>query len=94
MKYEVKDVVCDYGVYDGKGNLCLICNSRRNALLIADIMTSDSEWKHISESPYPDGDKSILACSFCGSGEYLHNEDGNKNHYCGQCGKAIDWGKE
>ena len=25
-----------------------------------------------------------------GSVEYLHNEDGNRNDLCGQCGCAID----
>lgn len=30
-------------------------------------------------------------CPRCGSGEYLHNEDGNKNDFCGQCGCALDW---
>lgn len=30
-------------------------------------------------------------CPACGSGEYLYNEDGNKNNYCGQCGCALDW---
>ncbi len=30
-------------------------------------------------------------CPRCGSGEYLHNEDGNRNDYCGQCGCALDW---
>ena len=45
-------------------------------------------------SPYPDGDTSIEACPICGSGEYLHNEDGNRNGYCGQCGQAIDWGED
>lgn len=42
-------------------------------------------------APYPDGDRSIIACPNCGSGEYLHNEDGNRNAFCGQCGQAIDW---
>lgn len=42
-------------------------------------------------TPYPDGDTSIIACPHCGSGEYLHNEDGNEQNYCGQCGQAIDW---
>ena len=46
----------------------------------------------VPRSPYPDGDRSILACPSCGSGEYLWNEDGNRNHFCGQCGQAIDWG--
>lgn len=45
-------------------------------------------------SPYPDGDENVLACQNCKSGEYLYNEDGNRNSFCGQCGKAIDWGEE
>lgn len=45
----------------------------------------------IPRSPYPDGDKGILACPNCDSGEYLHNEDGSENSFCGQCGQAIDW---
>ena len=43
---------------------------------------------------HPDGDKYILACPRCGSGEYLHNEDGNQNEYCGQCGQKLEWGEE
>lgn len=43
-------------------------------------------------SPWPDGDTSILACPRCGSGEWLHNPDENRNKFCGQCGQAIDWG--
>ena len=30
-------------------------------------------------------------CSNCGSGEYLHNPDINRNKYCGQCGTKLDW---
>lgn len=30
-------------------------------------------------------------CPACGSGEYLHNEDGNENDFCGQCGCPLDW---
>lgn len=48
----------------------------------------------IPRSPYPDGDKSILACANCGSGEYLYNEDGNENTFCGQCGQVIDWSED
>lgn len=47
--------------------------------------------RSIPESPYPDGDTSILACPRCGSGEYLHNQDGNEMPFCGQCGQAIKW---
>lgn len=47
--------------------------------------------KRVPASPYPDGDKSILACPNCGSGEYLHNIDTARNVFCGQCGQAIKW---
>lgn len=30
-------------------------------------------------------------CTNCRSGEYLYNEDGNRNNYCGQCGVGLDW---
>lgn len=43
------------------------------------------------KSPYTDSLRDTCACSRCGSGEYLHNEDGNRNSFCGQCGQAIDW---
>ena len=48
----------------------------------------------IAQSPHPDGDEHIEACSNCGSGEYLTNWDGNRNDYCGQCGQKIDWREE
>lgn len=49
MTYTVRDVVSDYGVYeiyldkDGEQHedLKLICNSRSNALLVAEIMKTD-----------------------------------------------------
>lgn len=47
--------------------------------------------RRVPESPYPDGDAGVMACPSCGSGEYLHNEDGNRCRFCGQCGQAIDW---
>lgn len=46
------------------------------------------------KSPYPDGDKGILACPCCGSGEWLHNADENPMNFCGQCGQAIDWSED
>lgn len=30
-------------------------------------------------------------CPFCGSGEYMYNEDENENNFCGQCGTPLDW---
>lgn len=42
----------------------------------------------------PFAEESIISCQCCGSGEYLYNEDGNRNSYCGQCGTRIDWPEE
>ena len=39
----------------------------------------------------PFAEDGIVACQNCGSGEYLYNEDGNRNNYCVQCGTRIDW---
>ena len=41
-RYEVKDVVSDYGVYED-GELKLILNSRRMALLIVSILEQDEK---------------------------------------------------
>ena len=41
--------------------------------------------------PFDDDDPGVLYCQKCGSGEYLENDDGNRNEYCGQCGQRIDW---
>ena len=32
-----------------------------------------------------------FTCPHCGSRDYLKNDDGNRNKFCGQCGKALDW---
>lgn len=56
------------------------CRMGRDALLL-----------RIPRSPHPDGDKSILSCPNCGSGEHLHNQDEAENTFCGQCGQAILW---
>lgn len=56
------------------------CRMGRDALLL-----------RIPRSPHPDGDKSILSCPNCGSGEYLRNQDEAENTFCGQCGQAILW---
>lgn len=78
--------------YDWAKNQCYQSVAARHAKTLAGVI-DDMAGQVIreKESPYPDGDKSILACPGCGSGEYLHNEDGAKNTFCGQCGRAIDW---
>lgn len=44
MKYTVKPIVCDYAVIriGGNGIVC-ICNIKRNAVLIADILNGDTD---------------------------------------------------
>ena len=43
MEYIVKPIVCDYAVvHVGEGTVC-ICNIKRNAELIADILNADSD---------------------------------------------------
>lgn len=42
-----------------------------------------------SQEPYPDEDEYILSCPYCGSSEYLFNEHGAPNRFCGQCGQLI-----
>ncbi|WP_195940942.1 hypothetical protein [Romboutsia sp. 1001713B170131_170501_G6] len=44
MKYEVKEVVCDYGIYEND-KLVLIVNDYYNAKLIVDILKIDTEKK-------------------------------------------------
>ena len=63
----------------------------RFLVLLAFDIPEEMEERRTPKSPYPDGDKRILACPHCGSGEYLHNADENENAYCGQCGQAIGW---
>lgn len=48
-KFEVKDVVCDYGVFEN-GELKLILNSRRIALQIVELLEED-ERKHKEFKP-------------------------------------------
>lgn len=51
-KYEVRDVVCDYGVYDD-GELKLILNSRRIASQIVELLKED-ERIHREMNPIKD----------------------------------------
>lgn len=50
MKYEVRDVVCDYGVYEN-GELKLILNSRRIALEIVKLLEEDEKIGKLNNIP-------------------------------------------
>lgn len=45
----------------------------------------------MSKNPVCFGEGIAPYCPNCRSGEYLYNEDGNANNYCGQCGCKLDW---
>lgn len=44
----------------------------------------------IPEVPLAPGAIFDFTCPHCGSRDYLKNEDGNRNKFCGQCGKAEE----
>ena len=64
MKYEVRDVVCDYGVYEN-GELKLILESRLIAEKIVELLKED-ERKHTDLSSTSDSDEQIIkAMEYC-----------------------------
>lgn len=91
-----KKALCDICVpfrdkYDLKDSTVL--QIARNAMSLSELIDlfGLNDDRDVAKSPYPDGDKHILACPRCGSGEFLHNTDENENTYCGQCGQRILW---
>ena len=56
-EYEVRDVVCDYGVYED-GELKLILNSRRIALQIVELLKA--RFSNINESTVIDFSRSDI----------------------------------
>lgn len=36
-------------------------------------------------------EKRALMCKRCENTEYLFNQSGERNRYCGYCGQALDW---
>lgn len=70
MRYIVKSVVCDYGVFektDNREQLKVICNSLSNAELIADILNTDLEntkYKAIKPTKIDKATEEIIEKSF------------------------------
>ena len=50
MTYEVRNVVCDYGVYEN-GELKLILNSKRIALEIVKLLEEDERIEKLNNIP-------------------------------------------
>lgn len=76
-KYEVRDVVCDYGLYED-GELKLILNSRRIALKIKELCEEDCrihrELNPIKDYPLREKDKEIERLEGALKAEERHNE--------------------
>ena len=63
MSYFFKPIVCDYGVYEhGNPEMICMCNIRRNAELIADILNADSAERQIAYdySVYPNAKYKVI----------------------------------
>ncbi len=104
VQYEIKDVVCDYGIYED-GELKLILNSAHNAHLIKRILEIDVsvpnsatpadfvEVKHGEWLVKTRSSGSSIKCSECG-----HREDRGPawniawgiSNYCPNCGAKMD----
>ena len=71
------------------GDYCIPCIERMDSRRPSPIHADEKERVLRCEcfTPIPEEEEEK-------SGEYLHNEDGNRNRFCGQCGKAIAWNEE
>lgn len=69
-------------IAEGKGYTdVLVYNKHEIALALG---------KHLPKSVI-EGQSVAPYCPRCGSGEYMTNEDGSQNAFCGQCGQALNW---
>ena len=98
-EYEVRDVVCDYGVYED-GELKLILNSRRIALQIVELLKEDErihrELNPIKDYPpyldIPKHAKLELVSNGKGVCSNCHRLDSIDElaKYCRYCGAKLD----
>ena len=88
MKYEVRDVVCDYGVYEN-GELKLILNSRQIAKKIVELLEED-DYKDRKLNSMPEKvntENGYFECPYCQTD--IEIDKGKPN--CVVCGQALDW---
>ena len=100
-KYEVRDVVCDHGLYED-GELKLILNSAKNAHMIKRILEIDGSVPNVAttadvvEVRHGYWDDNIIGfcnvCMECGAiveRTAIKNRSGELNH-CPNCGAKMD----
>ena len=88
MIYEVRDVVCDYGVYEN-GELKLILNSRGIAKKIVELLEED-DYRDRKLNSMPEKVKTengYFECPYCKTD--IEIDKGKPN--CVVCGQALDW---
>lgn len=78
-QYEIKDVVCDYGLYED-GELILILNSSRNAHLIKRILEIDQS---VPNAATPADFVEVVRCKDCERRGNKPSCDGrHPDYYC------------
>lgn len=77
--YKVKDVVCDYGLYEDE-ELLYIFNDRENAELVKSILESDSKHKRYTK------EKVIIS-----KDEYDSLQDDGEKLYALECAGVDNW---
>lgn len=45
----------------------------------------------IKKTVHPYWTGNSAACSYCASAQFLYNEGGRRNRFCGECGQMLDW---
>ncbi len=86
IRFEVKDVMCDYGVFEN-GKLQVVTNSRANALLIKHILQQDIKGV-IVKSPFSAHPKrrrklrAMTKAEWCGPGKCQKCEYHWGDYYC------------
>ena len=94
LRYEIKDVVCDYGLYED-GELILILNSAHNAHLVKRILEIDQSVPNVAT---PADMVEVVRCKDCRSWEEVGVDPitsyrfGYCRHY--QWQDVEDWEKE
>ena len=89
FKMGVNPLKCLAGLgFLDRTNSCFIGVIQKSFVFVISLDGKKSRLKMINDPFAEDG---IVSCQCCGSGEYLYNEDGNQNGYCGNCGARIDW---
>lgn len=85
----IKKTYCT-GCRNYSGTLCRACDIGETLGVIDDTPTVAALDPDTRENN-PFAEEGVIACQVCRSGEWLYNEDGAPNAFCGQCGHRITW---